>query len=206
MVDVEFVSSNPGKVREVRRLLAPYGIRVRWLRRRLPEPQAPTLEAVARSKLNAVADRPGWVLVEDSGLFIPSLGGFPGVYSAHILEIWGFGPILELLRRRGRTAEFRTVAALSRDRTSRLFSGVLRGSIAHRAAGRHGFGYDPIFRPARSRSTLAELPLEAKNVLSHRARAMRKVGAFLAHLEGRPSARRFPVAERRLRPPARRAG
>lgn len=206
MVDVEFVSSNPGKVREVRRLLAPYGVRVRWLRRRLAEPQAATLEAVARSKLRAVANRPGWVLVEDSGLFIPSLGGFPGVYSAHILEIWGFGPVLELLRRRGRSAEFRTVAALSRGRTSRLFSGVLRGSIARRAAGRHGFGYDPIFRPARSRSTLAELPVEAKNALSHRARAMRQVGDFLAHQESHPSARGSRAPGRRPRPAARRVG
>ncbi|MGD0250842.1 MAG: non-canonical purine NTP pyrophosphatase, partial [Thermoplasmata archaeon] len=116
MTEVTFVSTNPGKVREVRSVLRPFGLRTRWIRRELPEPQADTLAEVVRSKLAAVADLPGYVLVEDSGLFIPSLGGFPGVYSAHFLRLWKFDPIFELLRHRDRRACFRTVAGVQKGR------------------------------------------------------------------------------------------
>ena len=177
---VTFVSSNPGKYREVRDVLAPFGVTTRWTRRVLPEPQAPDLGTVVRAKLAAVADVPGTVLVEDSGLFVPSLRGFPGVYSAHFLEIWRFGPLLELLKSRPRGAYFRTVAGLRHRGSVRTFTGEVHGSIARRPAGRHGFGYDPIFVPTGWDRTFGEAPAEAKNAISHRARAARKVGAYLA--------------------------
>jgi len=192
VIDVTFVSTNPGKFREVRDVLRPYGLRARWKRRTLPEPQAPTLEEVVRSKLHAVSDLPGNVLVEDSGLFIPSLAGFPGVYSAHFLEVWGFGPILELLRRRPRGAYFRTVAGLQSGRRRRFFVGEVRGAIARRPAGLGGFGYDPIFVPTGWSRTFAEGTAEEKNAISHRARAVRQVGEAL----GRPG----DGAVRRTRP------
>ncbi len=187
MVEVAFVTSNPGKVREVRSLLAPYGVTVRWLRRSLPEPQADRLETVARSKLRAVGPRRGYVLVEDSGLFVRSLGGFPGVYSAHILKLWRFGPILELLRHRDRRASYRAVAALSLGREHWTFRGEVRGAIAASPRGRHGFGYDPIFVPDGFDRTFGELPDATKEAISHRARAMRSVGRFLEQ-RARPGA------------------
>jgi len=174
-----FVSSNPGKVREVREVLARYGIRVRWRKRVLPEPQAATLREVVRAKLDATRDLTGTVLVEDSGLFIPSLKGFPGVYSAHLLDLWGFGPIFELLRHRDRAAYFQTVAGIRRGTRYTMFAGEVRGRIAARPAGRNGFGYDPIFVPRGWDRTFAEVPSEAKNAISHRARAVRKVGEAL---------------------------
>jgi len=179
VTDVTFVSTNPGKFREVRGLLAPFGVRVRWRRRVLPEPQAETLEEVVAAKLAAVRDLPGYVLVEDSGLFIPSLSGFPGVYSAHFLKTWKFGPLLELLRRRDRSAVFRTVAGLQRARRRWTFVGEVEGSIAPRPRGQHGFGYDPIFVPKGEHRTFAEIPTELKNRLSHRARAVVQVGELL---------------------------
>lgn len=109
---VTFVSTNRGKLAEVRQVLGPYGIRVKWKKRTLPEPQAETLEEVVRSKLAAVRDVPGNLMVEDSGLFIRALNGFPGVYSAHFLRVWGFGPMLELLQKRPRSAYFRAVVGL----------------------------------------------------------------------------------------------
>lgn len=179
MIDVTFVSTNPGKVREVRGLLAPFGIRTRWRRRALPEPQADTLEEVVLSKLAAVKDLRGYVLVEDSGLFIPSLQGFPGVYSAHFLKTWRFGPLLELLERRNRRAVFRTVAGLQRGRQRWTFVGEVAGRIAETPRGHEGFGYDPIFVPDGGTRTFAELPGVEKNELSHRARAIRQVGELL---------------------------
>lgn len=186
MTDLTFVSTNPGKYREVAAVLRPYGVRVRWKRRPLPEPQAETLEEVVAAKLDAVRDVPGLVLVEDSGLFIPSLAGFPGVYSAHFLKIWKFEPILELLRHRNRAACFRTVAGLQRGRRRAFFVGEVAGTIAARPRGRNGFGYDPIFVPLGWGRTFAEVPAESKNDVSHRARALQKVGAALAG--GRPFA------------------
>ncbi|MGA7476376.1 MAG: non-canonical purine NTP pyrophosphatase [Thermoplasmata archaeon] len=179
MTDVTFVSTNPGKFREVQNLLTPFGVRTRWRRRTLPEPQAETLEEVVVAKLAAVRDLPGYVLVEDSGLFIPSLRGFPGVYSAHFLKTWKFGPLLELLRLRDRRAYFRTVAGLQRGRRKWTFVGEVQGRIAERPRGRQGFGYDPIFIPEGGFRTFGEIPPAEKNELSHRALAIRQVGELL---------------------------
>ncbi|HXW67447.1 MAG TPA: non-canonical purine NTP pyrophosphatase [Thermoplasmata archaeon] len=184
MTDVSFVSTNPGKLREVRAVLRPYGVRVRWERRALPEPQADSLAEVVRAKLEAVGNLPGYVLVEDSGLFVPSLHGFPGVYSAHFLKVWKFGPLLELLEIRPRAAFFRTVAGLRYGRQHWLFTGEVHGSIAHKAAGTGGFGYDPIFVPSGWTRTFAQAPPAEKNAISHRARAMREVGEHLRRRGG----------------------
>jgi len=204
VVDVTFVTTNPGKFREARTILRPYGVRLRWARRTLPELQAEDLRDVARAKAAAVHGLRGYVLVEDSGLFVRSLQGFPGVYSAHFLKIWGFGPLLELLRRRPRAAVFRCVAVLRKGRSSRTFVGETAGTIARRPAGEHGFGYDPIFVPTGFHATFAELPPATKNGLSHRARAMVQVGEYL---RGGPTVR-APAAGRsrsrsgRAAPPA----
>jgi XTP/dITP diphosphohydrolase len=176
---VTFVSRNPGKVPEVRTALGAYGISVRWKRKTFTEPQAEQLEDVVRQKLRSVHGLRGWVLVEDSGLFIPSLNGFPGVYSSHFLDIWGFGPMLELLERRPRKAFFRAVAGLRYGAQQWTFTGEVHGSIARRPAGRHGFGYDPIFIPEGWTRTFGQVPPREKDAISHRARAMAKVGTFL---------------------------
>jgi len=180
VTDVTFVTTNPHKLREVREILRPYGIRVLGRRRELPEPQAPDLETVVYQKLAAVRDVRGYVLVEDSGLFIPSLRGFPGVYSAHFLRVWKFGPILELLRGRRRSAYYRAVAGLRRGTKEWTFAGEVHGEIAWRPVGRGGFGYDPIFTPRGWRRTFAQGTAAEKNRISHRARAIRQVGEFLA--------------------------
>lgn len=178
-MDVTFVTSNRHKVEEVRALLGTQGVRVRWSARALPEIQAETLEEVVREKIRAARGLRGTVLVEDSGLFIPALGGFPGVYSAPVLGMWGFGPLLELTRRRDPRATFRTVAAVRHSARVRLFTGEVRGRIARSPRGTGGFGYDPIFVPAGSRQTYAEWSPDRKRSESHRARAMNKVANYL---------------------------
>jgi XTP/dITP diphosphohydrolase len=181
---VTFVSRNVGKVPEVRAVLGAHGVRVAWKRRVFVEPQAERLEDVVAEKLRAVRGLRGYVLVEDSGLFIPSLNGFPGVYSSHFLDVWGFGPILELLQHRPREAYFRAVAGLRLGRQQWTFAGEVHGSIAPRAAGKNGFGYDPIFIPDGWDRTFAQVPAEQKDAISHRARAMDQVGAFLERRRG----------------------
>ncbi len=184
MVAVTFVTTIAGTFREARSSLEPFGVDLRWTKRSLLEPQADDLADVALRKLETVRDLRGYVLVEDSGLFIPSLKGFPGVYSAHFLKIWKFDPIFELLEHRDRRAYFRTVAALGHRGERWTFTGEVRGTIAKRPSGRNGFGYDPIFVPDDWSRTFADAPSEAKDRISHRGRAIRKVGRFLAARAG----------------------
>ena len=134
-------------------------------------------------------------LAEDSGLEVPVLGGAPGVHSARFAGAAASSEALieALLRALGDrvaakpTAYFRTVAVL-RLPDGRRFEGegVLEGTIAVEPRGRHGFGYDPVFTLPDGRR-LAELTLEEKNLLSHRARAMAALevhGAFDALVRG----------------------
>lgn len=182
-MDLTFVSTNAGKFREVRTILAEYGVEVRWLRRELPEIQADRLESVVDAKLAVAAKLAPGVLVEDSGVFIPGLGGFPGVYSAYALRTIGLEGILRLVRGRSRDALFRAVAGVSLDARRWMRSGECRGRIAHGIRGRHGFGYDPIFIPDGETQTFGQLSAAEKNRRSHRAQAFRRVGRLLQQIE-----------------------
>lgn len=180
---VRFATRNPGKLREVRQILGGMGIRVALLPRSFVEPQADDLRSVVEAKLATVHRVRAPVLVEDSGLFIPSLGGFPGVYSAYISQIWGervgFRPLLRALDGLPRGAVFRTVAGLSVEGEHHFFVGESRGSIAASPRGSGGFGYDPIFVPRGERRSFAEMSAPEKNRYSHRGRALRKAGRHL---------------------------
>ena len=132
----------------------------------------------------------GFVVADDSGLEVDALGGAPGIYSARYA-----GPdasdnekIEKLLEQLGRVgapkdagrARFRCVLALARKgEVLGMFEGVVEGQIADRPRGSHGFGYDPIFIPNGFQRTFGELEPAEKNQLSHRARALEKLGAFL---------------------------
>jgi XTP/dITP diphosphohydrolase len=182
-MDVTFVTSNPGKVVEVRRVLSAYGIGVRWSRRELPEPQSARLEDVVRAKL-ASAVRPGRaVVVEDSGIFLAALEGFPGVYSRFVYDTIGLSGVLRLADGHSRTAEFRTVAGYRRGRTTLLAPGTVRGTLARRPRGGNGFGYDPIFVPDGERRTFGEMAPDEKDAYSHRGRAMRALARKIRALE-----------------------
>jgi XTP/dITP diphosphohydrolase len=180
-VEISFVSTNPGKFEEIRWLLKPFGVRARWRREALSEPQADSLDEVVRAKLRSLrSSREQPLLVEDSGLFIPSLNGFPGVYSAWVYRTLGLGPILELVASRPREAFFRTVAGVKKGSKEWYFAGECHGTLAPRPSGSGGFGFDPIFIPGGHARTFAEMPAETKNRISHRAKAMEGVGSFLS--------------------------
>ena len=189
---LRLVTSNPGKFREIRAIFAAQRLRLGWERRALAEPQADGLEAVVRSKLAALPSNGTTWVVDDSGLFVAGLAGFPGVYSAYVLRTIGLEGILRLVRGRRRDAVFRTVAGIRKGAVVRLFRGEIRGRIAARPRGRHGFGYDPIFIPDGWGRTFGESALAEKNQVSHRARAMQLAAAYVAGVGAR----------RRKRPPA----
>lgn len=166
-------TSNGGKVREIRALLSPLGYRVAWAKGNLPEVQADRLEEVAFSKLMAVPKAKGFVMVEDSGLFVPSLGGFPGVYSAFVLRTIGLEGLLRLVEGRGRAAHFQTVIGMREGTHAHFFHGRVEGQLAEAPRGNEGFGFDPIFVPdGDDPRTFAERSPQEKNRLSHRGRAL----------------------------------
>ena len=172
---IRFASSNPEKSREVAAILRPFGIPVTWSRHVFIEPQVDSLSEVVAAKRAALPLDRHCYLVEDSGLFIDGLGGFPGVYSAYVYRTLGLPGVLRAIGRNPRAATFRTVASIRWGRRTWTGSGAVRGRIARSPRGSGGFGYDPIFVPSGGRRTFAELSPAEKERGSHRGRAVRAV-------------------------------
>lgn len=126
-------------------------------------------------------------IADDTGLEVDALGGAPGVYSARYAgEKVSYDDnvqklLAEMLGRDDRGARFRTVIAyIDQNGDEQLFQGEVEGTIAHDKRGSNGFGYDPIFEPNEANGkTFAELSSEAKNLISHRARALRVAAGVL---------------------------
>lgn len=172
-----FVTGNAGKVAEMGALLAPLGIQVAADGRGYPEVQADTLREVTEEgarHLLASGLSPPFIL-EDSGLFVAALRGFPGVYSRHALDTIGVAGLLQLLRDvelESRTAAFQADLAYV-DPAGKVhhFAGTCHGLIADRPSGSGGFGFDPVFVPARHTLTFAAMDPAEKSRLSHRGQA-----------------------------------
>ena len=150
-----------------------------------------SFEENAKLKALAVSRKlPGLVAADDSGLEVDALGGAPGIYSARYAGANAtnkerIDKLLEELARidakkEQRSARFRCVLALARNGdVLGTFEGIVEGQIADRPRGSHGFGYDPIFVPNGFQQTFGQLRPAEKNQLSHRARALEKLRAFL---------------------------
>jgi XTP/dITP diphosphohydrolase len=175
---IRVVTTNDGKFREVAAALAPRP--VEQLRRTYPEIQADTLEEVVLHALGDLDPELGDVIVDDSGLFVDALSGFPGVYSAHAFKTLGCEGILTLLEGRdAREATFRTCLGLRVAGEEHVVKGECRGRITRAPRGEGGFGFDPIFRPEGHRRTFAEMTVEEKNAVSHRGRALAALRSLL---------------------------
>ena len=178
-------SHNPGKVDEIARLLAPFGVAtVAAGKLGLPEPEenGDSFEANAALKAGAAAKASGLpALADDSGLVVPALGGAPGIHSAR----WA-GPdkdfriaterVHDALGDRDRTAAFVAVLGLARpDGEIALYRGEVAGRLVWPPRGDRGFGYDPIFVPDGHAATFGEMEPAEKHRISHRARAFAKL-------------------------------
>ena len=175
-----FVTSNPGKVEEARKYFEPLGVEVYQLRVEYPEIQADTLEEVAEYGVKWLAERIGEpFFLDDSGLFVEALRGFPGVYSAYVYKTLGYRGILKLLEgETNRRAYFKSVIAYW-DGELHIFTGRVDGEITTEPRGRGGFGFDPVFKPDGFAKTFAEMTTEEKNEISHRGRALRAFAEWL---------------------------
>jgi XTP/dITP diphosphohydrolase len=157
----------------------------------IPENE-PTLEGNALHKARYIHRILGMnVFADDTGLEVESLNGLPGVHSARFAGenkdsdanieklLFMLGPSQK------RNARFRTVIALIIDDREFLFEGTVDGMIINEKRGSEGFGYDPVFVPEGETRTFAEMPLDEKNHISHRARAFKKLREFLEGYHGK---------------------
>ena len=173
-----FVTSNVHKFQEARRVLSEYKIATAKLKVGAIEIQDYNLENIAKfSALDAVKNCWLPIFVEDAGLFVEALNGFPGPYSAYVYRTVGTKGILKLMKNiRNRDAYFQSVIAFSSpEEQSICFRGKVKGKISSQERGTSGFGYDPIFEPSKGDGrTFAEMSTAQKNAYSHRAEALRK--------------------------------
>ena len=188
---------NAHKTREVREILGDgWVVEDLTLRPDLPEVEetGETFEENARLKAVAASVHyEGWVLADDSGLEVDALGGAPGVRSARFA---GDGADMAAnrsllvekmrdVRGKERSGRFRCVLALAKEGdVVRVFHGTVEGVITPSERGGGGFGYDPLFVPAGSCRTFAEMSGPQKHALSHRGRALAALAAYLTREAG----------------------
>ena len=155
----------------------------------IPE-TAETLEGNALQKARYIYEKYGCdCFADDTGLEVTALNGGPGVHTARYAYPDRHDPkanteklLRELESVADRSAQFRTVVALILNGEEHLFEGIVRGTIPTEERGTEGFGYDPVFAPEELGKTFAEVGPDVKNEVSHRARAVKKLAAFLKNL------------------------
>ena len=182
METIVFASTNQNKFLEVQLILSSWKISVDFSQIHLVEIQSDSLEEIAREKVKTAFAKVGRpVIVEDGGLFINSLGGFPGQYSSFVFKTIGNDGIVKLLEGSARrSACFRSLVAFCDGKILSISDGKVDGTIS-RTITDGGWGYDPIFVPAGTDLTFAQLN-ESKNEYSHRKRALEKFAHWYLNL------------------------
>jgi XTP/dITP diphosphohydrolase len=174
---VFFATGNLHKFDEARKVLAESNIATAMLRMKASEIQDDDIENIAKASAIEVAQKSNLpVIVEDAGLFIESLNGFPGPYSKYVHQTIGMEGVLTLLKnQQNRKACFKSaVAFCNPEGEVKCFLGVVEGKITQDTRGTGGFGFDPIFEPKEKLGkTFGEISIEEKNSISHRSRALR---------------------------------
>jgi XTP/dITP diphosphohydrolase len=173
-----FATNNINKFNEARRVLAEYKIAVGMLRVKTSEIQSESLEEIAKtSATEAFKNCNLPVIVEDAGLFIEALNGFPGPYAAYVYRTIGNEGLLRLMEKvEKRKAKFQSAVAYcaANLKLPICFQGKIIGEITKTERNNKcGFGFDPIFKPFDSNRTFAEMGTLEKNEYSHRAKALR---------------------------------
>ena len=171
---LKVITSNPGKVREYQESFADLGIEMEHHHIPYDEIQTSELEEVVEKGMQEIRSK-GLrdFIIDDSGLFIDALKGFPGVYSAYGQKTIGNQGILTLMKGIGnRSARFKCCIGCDIDGDTVIVTGECEGIILDEEKGDGGFGYDPIFSPDGRRS-FAEISTEEKNTMSHRGNAVK---------------------------------
>lgn len=167
------ITSNPGKVREYQKAFDDMGVEMIHLHIPYDEIQTSELEEVVKKGMEEIRSKGiRDFIIDDSGMFVNALKGFPGVYSAYGQKTVGNKGILKLMEGiEDRTAVFRCCIGCDISDRTIIVTGECKGFITDSERGNDGFGYDPIFSPDGKR-TFAEIGVEEKNTLSHRGNAV----------------------------------
>ena len=187
--EIVFITTNSHKVKEIKDLAESESRNITIVHRNYeyPELQLEEIEEVVKESANYIIREKIAIknsfFIEDSGLFIHALHGFPGPFSAFVFKKIGNEGILNLMAdKKGeeRKATFKTAVAFCESQKEEpvIFLGTVEGRIAEEIRGSHGFGYDPIFE--FEGRTFAEMSTEEKNRVSHRSRAFRKLLGYLS--------------------------
>jgi len=162
-----FITQNSGKVAEMQAKAHEFGLKIVQVNAPYPELQADTLEEVVLHGLSYCQEKfPAPFIIEDSGLFIDDVHGFPGPYYSYVQKTIGNNGVVKLIGE-GRPARFESAIG-SYFRDFKLFHGRVEGRIVS-SRGHRGFGFDPIFE--YEGRTFAEMTVDEKNALSHRSKA-----------------------------------
>lgn len=189
MMQIVFATNNQNKIKEVQALV-PKHITLLSLKNigcheEIPETTG-TIEGNAQQKASYVKENYGYdCFADDTGLEVDALNGAPGVDTAHYA-----GPqrsaednmnklLANLKQATSRKAQFKTVIALHLNGELKTFTGICKGEITNKKQGDQGFGYDPIFKAEGYDQTFAEIPLEEKNKIGHRGKAVQQLIKFL---------------------------
>lgn len=184
MIKLYFATNNKHKLVEAQNILVKYSVALEPVNIKKIEVQSESLEDIAKYaavEAYKIVKKP--VVVEDSGLFIDALNGFPGPYSSYVYKTIGLEGILKLLNGvSNREARFIAVVALAlSEEEVYIFKGVTEGVIANDIRGDKGFGFDPIFIPREGDGrTFGEMSVDEKSALSHRGRAFDSLGRWVA--------------------------
>jgi XTP/dITP diphosphohydrolase len=187
-----FATNNSHKISEITSVIDPVfklsGLAESGIYEDIPENES-TLEGNALAKARYVYKLTGSdVFADDTGLEVDALDNEPGVLSARYAGDQkdsndNIDKLLDRLKsKKTRKARFRTIIALILDGQEYIYEGIVTGEIIKERRGKNGFGYDPVFKPDGYNKTFAEMELEEKNIISHRARAVSKLSDFLSQL------------------------
>lgn len=177
---INFVTSNKNKVKEFRQILEPE-VKVNHIKISYPELRSDNPEEIARQSAKILADKfKKDVVVEDSGLFIKALNGFPGTCSAYIHKRIGLKGIIKLMKGvKDRRCTYKSsVAYCEPGKKPISFLGEEKGIVAKSVRGNFGFGHDPVFIPEGSNKTYGEMP-NCKEVKKFRRRGVEKLRGYL---------------------------
>jgi XTP/dITP diphosphohydrolase len=187
---VFLAKGNIHKFNEACSILTELDIAVGMLRVKDTEIQSDSLREIAQTSAQDAFKRCGLpVIVEDAGLFIDALNGFPGPYAAYAYQTIGNAGLLRLMENvKNKKATFKSAIAYCDNSLDEplCFEGKATGEITTQERKKNektAFGFDPIFQPSGSEKTFAEMTLEEKNGFSHRAKAVRKFAEWYKKLQ-----------------------
>ena len=184
-----FATGNIHKFNEARVVLAQHGLAAGMLKEKGLEIQSDDLAEIASASVVDAYKRCHLpLIVEDAGLFVDALKGYPGPYAAYIYKTVGNAGLLKLIGKvKNRKATFRSAIAYCEDESGKTtcFLGEAAGEITTQERltdSKAAFGFDPIFQPTGSKKTFAEMTIHEKNDFSHRAQAVNKFAEWYKSL------------------------